>query len=83
MSSDYKNAYFEPDKGRCDQTNKYGINTTALKKRLLSVIKDLKDFKPKELARVLVKIANDIDSEATILQANQLEINRSPEWKDV
>ena len=78
MSSNYNNASFIPTKGKCDQTNKHGINMTDIRRRLVSLDKNMRDFRPKELARILVKMANELDHEATILQAQKLDLANNP-----
>lgn len=72
-----------PKKTMCqDRINKYGVNTTRFRVKLAMMIKNLVDYRPKELARHLAKLAFAADREAAVNMMNSLEIENTTALKD-
>lgn len=66
------------NKSKCqeDRINKHGLNTTRFRVYFNHAMKNLIDYRPKELARQLAKLAYEADPNAAVIAIQVLETER-------
>jgi len=58
-----------------DNVNKHGLRISKVNHRLRQMMRDIKEYRPKEIARDLVKLAHSIEPQITITTAQKLELD--------
>ena len=60
-----------------DRINKYEVNTTRFRVKMLEIVKNLYCYRPKELARDLAALAFAADREAAINKIDSLQVENT------